>query len=482
MDSCSNINPTKNEIVGGNLPLKNKISPKDPNLLDTIARRYRKKIVGEDKKVKTLVCCLLSKDLPRKYRTSIVISNQSSTGKSHLLNNVLEPFRNPENPLLDPVVDYTDFTEAHFKRSQSDVNGKIIKLEQLERRDDKGKLSFQKTKHLLSEGRLKFGNVDTTEKGQKIVKDFEIVGVPVIVTTVTEYNIDEETANRMLIMQLDESEDQTKRIMDYTLSEYADIPQDKNTEDVEDLREIFNGMKVLAQHIDAIVIPFADKLKEILPKNLEMRRDLKKVLNLACIIAFIHALNRDCFRSKKTKQFFTGDMAETKEQNTFVIVVKPEDFILAMEIAGDAIKQTINKSSQKLIEVDELLRTKFNAKALHEQGGITVKELMKDLGLSENRTREYLNQLCDKSLAWKDDSQKEHQYFPSEKKFSELDPTQLVFSDEEYKIWKRKQEKIIGEDYVFVPSCDASIEFENKNESEITPEHTPEQARDTLSC
>lgn len=457
-------NPTKNQIVEEKPVSRNRIDSKDPKLLDTIARRYGNKVVGENNKIKTLVCCLISKDLPKKYRTSIVISNQSSTGKSYLLNNVLEPFRNPDNPLLDPVIDYTDFTEAHFKRSQSNVNGKIIKLEQLERRDEKGKLSFQKTKHLLSEGRLKFGNIDTTEKGEKIIKDFEIVGVPVMVTTVTEYNIDEETANRMLIIQLDESEEQTKKVMDYTLSEYSDIPHDQDNGDVEDLRELFGGVKTMAQHVDAIVIPFADKLKDILPKNLEMRRDLKKVLNLACIIAFIHALNRDCFRSRNKKHFFTGDSLETDEQNTFVIVVKPEDFLHAMEIAGDAIKQTINKSSQKLIEIDSILRAKFSAKTLNQQGGLTVKELMKELGLSENRTREYLNQLCDKGLAWKDDSQKEHLYFPSEKKFSDLDPSQMVFSDEEYRKWIKKQEESMGDEYVFVPSCEGDACFENKNE------------------
>ena len=256
-----------------------KLDSKDPKLLDTIARRYASKVVGESNKIKTLFCCLISKDLPKKYRTSVIISNQSSTGKSHLLNHILEPFRNIDKPEFDPVIDYTDFSQAHFKRSQHDVNGKIIKLEQLERRDDKGKLSFQSLKHLLSEGGLKFGNVDTDEKGQMKAKDFEIVGVPVIVTTATEFNIDTETSNRFLMMQLDESDEQTEKIIDYTLSDYSQLSIEENHDQIEEFRKFVLQLKELAQHIDSIIIPYSSKIKSILPKTLEMRRDLKKILN-----------------------------------------------------------------------------------------------------------------------------------------------------------------------------------------------------------
>src|SRR3989337_1216125 len=182
---------TKTENVTKCEDSMNKINPKDPKLLDTIARRFTN-IAGEDKNIKTLICCLVSKDLPKQYRLSIIIQNPSSTGKSYLLNNVLNPFRDE----LGTVIDYTDFTEAHFKRSHSNVNGKIIKIEHL---------------------------VDKNESGQNKTKDFEIVGIPVIVTTATETKLDSETENRFLLMQLDESEPQTQRIVRHTLGKYSQI-------------------------------------------------------------------------------------------------------------------------------------------------------------------------------------------------------------------------------------------------------------------
>jgi len=434
-----------------------RIDTHDPHILDTIARQYGRKIVGLQNEIKTLVCCLISKDLPKKYRTSVIISNQSSTGKSYLLNNVLDPFRDE----FDNVIDYTDFTEAHFKRSQSNVDGKIIKIEQLERRDENGKLSFQKLKHMVSEGRLKFGNVDNNEDGTRQAKDFEIIGVPVIVTTSTEFNIDSETANRFLMMQLDESEEQTKKIINYTLNEYSTFESDSEDNSVKKLRELFKGFKDYAHHVDAILIPFAERIEKIIPKTLEMRRDLKKVMNLTCLIAFIHGFNRDYFISKKQKDFFTGDFIETTPQNTFMIIATPEDLKMALEIAGDSIKQTINKSSKKLMGIDSILRELFNKKDVHNTTGITVKEVSDCTDIGETRTREYLNELCDKGFGGKDNTEKIHKYYPKNKEFTEFNVSEITFSDQEYESWIKKTEEKIKEQYSFVSSCQNIDDPEN---------------------
>jgi len=450
--STNQSNEIKDEVfTQTNQGFFSKLDPKDPRILDTIARQYGNKIMGLQNETKTLICCLLSKNLPKQYRMSVIISNQSSTGKSYLLNTVLEPFRIPNNQLSNPIIDYTDFTEAHFKRSQTDVDGKIIKIEQLERRDEKGLLSLQKLKHLLSEGRLKFGNVDNNIDGTRSPKDFEITGTPVIVTTTTEFKIDSETANRFLMMQLDESEEQTGRIINYTLQQYSSIRNNTHENSVEELRNLFLHYKELAHHMDEIVIPFAEKIYKVIPRTLEMRRDLKKILNLTCVIAFVHASHRDRFVSKKPKHFFTGEGIESKPENTYIIVARPDDLKIALEIAGGSIRQTINKSSQKLMEIDFILRELFNKKQLDSEG-ITVKEISEKSGLSDNRAREHLNDLCEKGYAGKDTSNKIHTYYPKEKKFSELEISEIEYSKTEYDEWVSSQLKL-DEQYSFVPSC-----------------------------
>jgi len=461
-------NDTKGNFVTPSEESELKINPKDPRLLDTIARKYKVRIVGEEKNIKTLVCCLVSKNLPKQYRLSVIISNQSSTGKSHLLNIVLEAFRNADN---DEVIDYTDFTEAHFKRSQHNVNGKIIKLEQLERRNENGQLSFQRLKHLLSEGRLKFGLVDKNKKGQNKATDFEIVGVPIIVTTATEFSIDSETANRFLMMQLDESDNQTDKIIDHTLSKYSQLESNEQwQENLEDLSKFFKNLRKMAQHVDGIVIPFAHKLKDIIPKNLEIRRDLPKILNLTCIIAFIHGLNRPHLRDENGRNFFNDQWGKTEKEYTYQIIALPEDFIEAVEIAGATLNQTINKSSQKLMEVHRLLKKKYDEK-IGEELGITVLELAPLVGLSENRTREYLKELVEKGFAYKDESEKIYKYCPTEKKFSQLNPSNIIFSKEELQDWIKDQIRGKEDRFSVVMPCDDENERNPPNldtESEQT--------------
>ena len=76
----------------------------DENLLLTMSRRYARKIVGEEGNIKTALCSILSRHLPKKFRFNLIILNQSSTGKSYFLNNILEPIKD-----TDDIIDFTDF-------------------------------------------------------------------------------------------------------------------------------------------------------------------------------------------------------------------------------------------------------------------------------------------------------------------------------------------------------------------------------------
>jgi len=435
---------TESGIVPQNRDFVPKIDPKDPKLLDTIAQRYAS-IVGEKKNIKTLICCLVSKDLPKKYRTSAIISNQSSTGKSHLLNKVLEPFKDDQNTVLD----FTDMTEAYIKRSLHNVNNKIIKIEQLENRNEDGQISIHRFKHLLSEGRLCFGQYDSdeTDKSKK-AKVFEVVGIPVIVTTTTKFEIDSETQNRFFMMQLDESEDQTSRIIKHTLNDYNKIDDDEHR-DVE-LAKFYENLGKMGRRTRGFMIPFTKKIEPLLPKELPMRRDLDKILNLTCQHAFVHGQNRDYFVTHK--DLLSDAFAKTENAEFYYFVCKPEDFQAAYDMAGDTIKQTINKSSHRLMAMNATLRKLYNDQK--EQIGITVKELTKPTDLTENRVREYLNELVNRGFTRRDDSEKEYRYIPEDKKFSELSATNIEFSDLEYKDWIAQTLEDGKGAFSFVSKCD----------------------------
>jgi len=430
-----------------------KININDPNLLETISKKYESKIVGENENIKTLVCSIVSKDLPKELRFSIIILNQSTTGKSYFLNNVLQPLQSSGD-----IIDFTDFTEAYFKRAHDNVNGKIIKIEQLERKDDMGRLTFERLKHLQTEGRLRFGNVESNEKGKRAPIEFEIVGIPVILTTATSSNIDPETENRFFIMGLDESEKQTDKIIDYDLDRVSTInPDQKWQNNIIQLEEIYKELKHAAHVVEDVKIPFSHKIKNFLPRILSIRRDLLKILGLTCVLAFIHYKNRDRLMNKEAEHLPTSTYGDTEELHKAVIIARPDDLKQAIEIAGNTIIQTLNKATHKTMELNAVLKKLYTEKNTaiakpEAYEGVTVADLQKTTGWPETTVRDHLRTLTENGFVLANYEEKPYRFHSLEKKFSDFKITNMLFSDREYQDWINKTLEEYGAGYAFVPS------------------------------
>lgn len=425
-----------------------KLDPKDPAILDAMARYYTPRIVGEHKNKKTMIACILSKDLPPKYRMSMIISNRSSTGKSNFVNNILAPF-------TDDVIDFTDFSDAYLKRSGFIMNGKIFKLEQMERKNENGQVSISSLKFLLSEGLLKIGIAEKNDKDQFEPRTLQVTGIPVFISTTTKFDIDSETANRVFIMQLDESDTQTEKITAHTLKSYATLGVDDAWEqNLEDLKNLYKKYKKMAHHVNGILIPFSEKLQEVMPKNVEIRRDLKKILNLTCSIAFIRGLRRRTLADTKPQHYLADSCGKTEKRDTYYIIAEPEDFIESLEIADSTIKQTMNKVNHTAMKIYEVVTRLSNEKEKEYKSGVTVKEVSNEVGLSENRTREYLTYLENNGYVIRDRNEKEHRFHQSTKEFSDIKSSALTFTEEEFQTWLKKT--IEGNEnrfHLLVPSC-----------------------------
>ena len=148
---------TQEELKGDHERRFNDI--KSSNILEEVIKLYNPKVVGEEDNIKLLWCACISKDLPKKYRLSVIITSQSSAGKSNLTNSVLEPFN-------DDVLEFTDYTQAYLQRTEWNMNGKIMKMEQMERTNEKRQISIGRLKFILSEGVLKIGLVERNDKGK----------------------------------------------------------------------------------------------------------------------------------------------------------------------------------------------------------------------------------------------------------------------------------------------------------------------------
>lgn len=422
-----------------------KYDPKDPEILSKIVDGYKSKIVGEENNIKFLFCACISKDLPKEYRLSAIITSQSSAGKSNLVNTVLEPFK-------DDVIDYTDYTPAFLKRQEMIMNGKILKLEQMEKTNDKNQVTLSTLKFLLSEGMLKVGLVERNEKGKNTPQTLMVTGIPVFISTSTNFNIDPESLNRTFLMQIDETESQTKKIVSHILDKYKTLRiNDSWPQELKELKKLANAYKGLAHQITDIIIPFANKLLDRIPTgNLTIRRDLAKILNLTAVIAFIHTSKRIRIQDNDGKHFIVDQWANTEKRYTYALIAEPSDFKEALAIAGTTIKQTLNKLNESSMEIYDKFIQVYDSKQ-YENGtldgalspskeGVTVREMASKLKKSDNRTRELMNQLWSGGyLSREKTKSREYVYFPTEKKFDDINVEDIEFTKEELDQWTENQ-------------------------------------------
>ena len=399
------------------------------NILDETIRLYSPKIKGEENNIKFLFCACISKNLPRDYRLHVIITSQSSGGKSNLVNTILEPFK-------EDVLDFTEYTSAFLNRHQSNMDGLIFKMEQMEKTNDKKQVSLASMKFLLSEGKLRIGLVDKNEKGQNTPKTLEVNGIPVFISTSTNYNIDPETINRTFLMQVDESEEQTKRIITHVLDKYSSISYGTEWDtNLQKLYEISQIYKEVSKQFKGIYIPFSNKIKDMIPSiNVTMRRDLPKILNLTCVIAFLNFTKRQKIPFDGGQYFY--DNLKANKMSSYYLVAKPEDFKQALKIGGETIQQTLNKINSSSMDIYKIFMELFNEDVL---GGVTVSDVSKNAQKSQNRTGELLKQHYDMGFLSRNKEGKEFRYFPTEKKFENIHAEEIDFSEEELDLWLKSQ-------------------------------------------
>src|SRR6266480_2311986 len=217
-------------------PLKVSVDPKDPNLLDFIKTRFLDPVTtGEDnnKLLLFLICCSCVTENP----LSAIVKGPSGTGKSHLANRVLDVFRKTGH-----VIEFSRITPAYLenmaKKDPShsvDLTGKILFIDEL-----RGIQSSQAPKLLISEGRLRLGTV--AENRQSV--EVDVKGTPTIITTTTQPALDDpEFENRVIPIQIDETEDQTRAIIRRTAESFMDVEDLSEDSRLQGLADYLNNLK-----------------------------------------------------------------------------------------------------------------------------------------------------------------------------------------------------------------------------------------------
>ena len=358
-----NEHPIPDMIIGDNwlkLPMSRKF--------DDIKELLDFDIVGEED-IKYLIWFLKLGDNKKETRNFVSLSGISSSGKSLNGGVVVKNLPGDQFLIFDSI------SKSALSRDEELQSGKHKSIFYREFRRDTSvtedlKAGFDKeTVRKVTE---------RDEMGNWVVKNLKTVQFGLLTTHSLDW-IPQDLKDRCWNLTSDTSFEQSERIVDFILkNERTKIERDILREGIDEKRKIvLKGIKRLNWNLTPI-IPYSEQLKPLLSiKNIRIRRDITKLIQLIHIITLVNQKNR------YQKAFFNREGIETKRY----IISEYEDLQYALKIGKRFFLETIQNLDQIQIELlsqmdikGKVKTTKHGSLILNEKGSATFENYkLKDL-------------------------------------------------------------------------------------------------------
>lgn len=353
--------------------LKDNIDLVKKNPLVYISNIIATRHTGSEKEAKTVLTGFLYilRTLAEKDGSGILkIGGSSSAGKTHLTRSILECFPKEWVKTLGSI-------SANALKYIEWKNEKILYIQEAG-----GMGAEDTTEHLKlmdgGDGGFKAGvTVGSPAEGFHT----EEIEIPVkfIITTRAEGMFDPQLENRMFSLSIDESEEQTFRVLLHRCKDFAGHTIEGNFDVI---RKFVENL----QPFDEINVPFSYEFMNILDKKkLRVRRDIDKILSLCQTSAFVNQDKRPVYCSDKKKTLFAT----------------PEDAYNVFVLCFPSFEETITGLSKKLQTVYDAIPTDIN--------GITYRDLSKKIGWGKRAViRTVQDQLDNMGVVEINDSSNKH--------------------------------------------------------------------------
>jgi DNA-binding transcriptional ArsR family regulator/5S rRNA maturation endonuclease (ribonuclease M5) len=333
---------------------------KRPDLLDQVARDLDcLGYVGEETNKRLLYLVAVSRKLEDPL--SAIVLSQSGAGKSYLTE-VIEKLTPPEDVVLltrlTPQSLY--YTEPGF------LDRKLVIVEERygSMEADYSIRVLQSRKKLIAAAPVK-----DPQTGNMRTKVFMVEARAAFIEATTASTVNHENATRCFELQMDESEEQTRRIHERMSQLRTDAGLLRRQEAAEVARQHWNAQRLLESA--PVVIPFAEKLS--FPSTwLRTRRDYARFLNLIEVSAFLHQHQRD--RSREG-----------------AIVASVADYEAAYALAGEVLRETLTDVKKPLREALQ----RIQGLAGQGEGPISRREIREALGVPDSTVRRWLAELVE---------------------------------------------------------------------------------------
>jgi len=330
---------------------------KQNNLLQELNILIEKSgIIGEENS--RLLLFIIASSYKTKSPLHAIVQGSSGSGKTHLISKIAD--------LIPPedVLRFTRITESSlYNWGEYDLVGKLLIIEDLDGLKEEAMFAMRE---LISNQRLsssvsikdKKGNIKSTKK--------EVRGVFSSLSATTKGELYEDNMSRSFLLAVDESTEQSRRIIEYQNRKYAGEiePKDQDKTKVQ-LQQIIRTLKNYE-----VVNPYATQLQ--LPEEVHKIRRLNEMFQ--SIVRQITLLNQHNRELKNDK-----------------LITQIEDLEQATEVLFESIILKVDELDGSLRQFFERLKKYLKA----QEKDFTQREIRQAFNMSKSQIHRYLQALLE---------------------------------------------------------------------------------------
>lgn len=326
-------------------------------LEDAAADMERLGHVGERPTKKLALICALSARSNRPIQPST--HAQSSAGKNALWDATLSLL--PE----EMIVRRSGLTAKALFRTEADLEGAVLYLQEVAGSED----ANYSIRVMQSDGRLEYEATEKAPDGSMKNVVYRTEGPTVIVQTTTKNHLHPENETRVFPIYIDESEEQTGRIVESILRDAAG--EGVSAADRQSIRGRWHDAIRLLEADLEVVIPYAERI-EIPNSPIRIRRDARRLVDVVRVIAWLHQHGRG--RDDKGR-----------------IVATEDDFHAALRLVSESLTRawrTLTPAEETVLAAIQKLPEQLKTRGFRRRD-------LKVKGVSDRRVKEVLKSLAD---------------------------------------------------------------------------------------
>ncbi len=349
-----------------------------PDLIERILADFTKiGLVGEESN--KLICYLAMTSRKMTEPLSVLVLSSSGAGKSALQDATLS---------LCPPEDLVKMTsvsaKALFYKEASSLKNKVLAVEEDTGADD---ASYAVRNLISSDSLIAEVAVRDAKTGRMTTMRNKVDGPVSVFSTSTNPNVDAETRSRFVVLGIDESKEQTRRILEAQRSKWGldglagDVEAEHARRLHRNFQRLLKPLRIVNLH--ASDLKFGDD-------RLQARRNQPLALNIVAAVAFLRQMAKEI----KVKDV-NGNAIEYAE-------VDAVDLQTAGKLVDDLLHRSLDEMSMPSKALLEIIKRMLAARRSDGETGViptfTRRELREYSGWTQTRLRTHLLELVDYEL------------------------------------------------------------------------------------